>query len=228
VDFRRARTEQQRTERRRTILATAAAMLAEMPAAQISLNELSKRVGLARSNVLRYFESREAILLELLDRELADAVAELQAVPTAASAGLHDRVGRVADAIATTVAARPVLCDLVAAQAAVLERHVSTEVVLRHKRATRASVHALTRYLRSHVPELTDQQAVEVVVLTVLLVAGAWPHGQPTEALRAAYASDPTVADSTIDFADVVRRSVQLTLLGELRAGQPGDGARGA
>lgn len=34
----------------------------------MSLNELSRRAGLARSNVLRYSESREAILLELLDR----------------------------------------------------------------------------------------------------------------------------------------------------------------
>jgi AcrR family transcriptional regulator len=49
------------------MLGTAAAMLTEMPVAQITLNELSRRVGLAKSNVLRYFESREAVLLELLD-----------------------------------------------------------------------------------------------------------------------------------------------------------------
>ncbi|MEU6392218.1 hypothetical protein [Streptomyces sp. NPDC046939] len=34
-----------------------------MPVAKVSLNGLSRRVGLAKSNVLRYFESREAILL---------------------------------------------------------------------------------------------------------------------------------------------------------------------
>src|SRR3978361_993367 len=67
TSFKRARSEEQRTERKRMILDTAAAMLAEMPVAQISLNELSRRVGLAKSNVLRYFESREAVLLELLD-----------------------------------------------------------------------------------------------------------------------------------------------------------------
>jgi hypothetical protein len=43
----------------------AAAMLREMPVAELSLNELSRRVGLAKSNVLRYFETREAVLLEL-------------------------------------------------------------------------------------------------------------------------------------------------------------------
>ncbi|MFD0474903.1 TetR/AcrR family transcriptional regulator [Nonomuraea thailandensis] len=66
--FQRARSEEQRELRRRAILDATAAMLNEMPVAEVSLNELSRRVGLAKSNVLRYFESREAILLELLDR----------------------------------------------------------------------------------------------------------------------------------------------------------------
>ncbi len=65
--FQRARSDEQRAIRRQTILDTAAAMLAEMPVAELSLNELSRRVGLAKSNVLRYFDSREAVLLELLD-----------------------------------------------------------------------------------------------------------------------------------------------------------------
>ena len=51
--FQRARNEEQREIRRRAILETAAAMLDEMPVAEVSLNELSRRVGLAKSNVLR-------------------------------------------------------------------------------------------------------------------------------------------------------------------------------
>ena len=44
-------------------------MLAEKNVGDISLRELSDRVGLAKSNVLRYFDSREAIFLEVLDEE---------------------------------------------------------------------------------------------------------------------------------------------------------------
>ncbi|MGW6706432.1 TetR/AcrR family transcriptional regulator, partial [Streptomyces sp. NPDC054956] len=75
TNFQRARSEEQRAARRRAILDAAAAMLTEMPVAQVTLNELSRRAGLAKSNVLRYFESREEILLELLggaSRELVD------------------------------------------------------------------------------------------------------------------------------------------------------------
>src|SRR5215468_1533288 len=75
--FQRARSEEQREVRRQAILGAAAAMLAEMPVAQVTLNELSRRAGLAKSNVLRYFESREAVLLELLDSAWQDWLARL-------------------------------------------------------------------------------------------------------------------------------------------------------
>src|SRR3977135_2161273 len=77
TSFKRARSEEQRTQRRRMILDTTAAMLAEMPVAAVTLNELSRRVGLAKPNVLRYFESREAVLLELLDHFLQEWLTEL-------------------------------------------------------------------------------------------------------------------------------------------------------
>ena len=75
--FQRARSEEQREIRRQAILDTAAAMLDVMPVSEVSLNELSRRAGLAKSNVLRYFESREAILLELLDRATKRWLSEL-------------------------------------------------------------------------------------------------------------------------------------------------------
>ncbi len=79
VTFQRARTEEQREIRRRAILDTASAMLDEMPVAAVTLNELCRRVGLAKPNVLRYFESREAVLLELLDHFLRQWLTELAA-----------------------------------------------------------------------------------------------------------------------------------------------------
>ena len=86
--FQRARSEEQREIRRQAILDTAAAMLDVMPVSEVSLNELSRRAGLAKSNVLRYFESREAILLELLDRATKLWLSEL---PGQLAAGMAAR-----------------------------------------------------------------------------------------------------------------------------------------
>src|SRR3954468_18879968 len=128
--FQRARSDEQREERRRVILATAGGMLAEMPVSAMSLNELSRRVGLAKSNVLRYFESREAVLLELLARSLHEWVEHMAAeLPTAVRrrAGFKRRAEELATAIAGSLVTRPVLCDLMSAQAGVLEHNVSPE-----------------------------------------------------------------------------------------------------
>src|SRR5271167_4754163 len=119
--FQRARSEEQRETRRRAILGAAAAMLAEMPVAEVTLNELSRRAGLAKSNVLRYFESREAVLLELLDSAWQDWLAGLDkdlAVAVDAAASLRERTDQMAAATAASLAARPMLCDLISAQAA--------------------------------------------------------------------------------------------------------------
>ena len=83
MTFQRARTEEQREIRRRAILDAASAMLDEMPVAAVTLNELSRRVGLAKSNVLHYFESGDAGRLELLGSELSAWVDALTAAAAA-------------------------------------------------------------------------------------------------------------------------------------------------
>src|SRR3954471_24733060 len=65
--------------RRSAIITSAREMLVEKNVADISLRELSDRIGLAKSNVLRYFDSREAIFLEILDEEFQAWLADLEA-----------------------------------------------------------------------------------------------------------------------------------------------------
>lgn len=111
--------------------------------ARVSLNELRRRVGLAKSNVLRYFETREAVLLELLDAALREWLEQLDhALTTAVDAGAapSERGNQVAATLVTSPAAHPVLCDLISAQGAVLERNVSPRVAAECKRAAIASV----------------------------------------------------------------------------------------
>jgi AcrR family transcriptional regulator len=214
MEFQRARSDEQREQRRRVILSTTAAMLTEMPVAQLSLNELSRRVGLAKSNVLRYFESREAILLELLDRELRDWITELEQSLKQMGGTAHERGGIVAGQLARSLAARPVMCDLISAQAAVLERNISTEVALRHKRTTAESVQVLVDVITRVIPELTPAQAYQLIAITLLMTSAAWPQSQPSEALCAAYAADPAVAATQMDFTDFMRQTVELSISG--------------
>ncbi len=218
MTFQRARSEEQRAIRRRTILDTAEAMLGEMPVADVSLNELSRRVGLAKSNVLRYFESREAVLLELLDdfmgRWLGDLEKELD-THLRAEAAAEARAALLADVLSRTLADRVVLCDLFGAQGGVLEHNVSVAVVARHKRASLARLEAMTQIVLRAVPEIGD--GAQVFCLMSLVTAGALSaYVPPPPSLLAAYAEEPALGVLNLDLQDGLRIALTSTLLGVL------------
>ena len=217
--FQRARSEEQREARRQAILGAAAAMLAEMPVAEVTLNELSRRAGLAKSNVLRYFESREAVLLELLDSAWQDWLTQLDAeLADAVVAGdpVASRADQLAAAVAASLAARPMLCDLISAQAAVLERNVSPQVAAQYKRASIAGISALGTLLLRSVPELGQPAAFRLAGAAVMTTAALWPHTQPSAAMLAAYAADPALAAMRLDFTATLREVLEVLTAGLL------------
>jgi AcrR family transcriptional regulator len=220
--FQRARSEEQREARRQAILGATAAMLAEMPVAEVTLNELSRRAGLAKSNVLRYFESREAVLLELLDSAWRDWLSELdQNLAVRPDAVGHagpvaDRADRAALAVAVSLASRPMLCDLISAQAAVLERNVSPQIAAQYKRASIAGITALGGLLLRCVPELGSRDAFQLAGAAVMMTGALWPHTQPSPAMLAAYAAEPDLAAMRLDFTATLGEVLQVMAAGLL------------
>ena len=222
MTFQRARSAEQREIRRQAILDTAAAMLAETSVSAVSLNELSRRVGLAKSNVLRYFESREAVLLELLDqasKQWLDALpGELEAaVPPGTSA--RKRGELIATTLARSLARDHVLCDLLSSQVGVLEHNISVPVAARYKHATLDNINALAELVRRHLPEVGDE-AFMMCGGIVVLAGAVWPHSRPSASMLAAYAADPELAALCIDFADTLEYALVNFVTGTLvRAG---------
>ena len=220
MSFQRARTDEQRGERRRQILAAAAAMLTEMPVADLTLTALSRRVCLAKANVLRYFESREAVLLALLEAEVADWIAELESASLPGGGTVRERGDRLADLLATSLVRRPALCDLVSAQSTVLEHNISAETALQHKRAVHGYLETLVRFAGTHLPELGDEDAAALMQTVMLVAVAAWPASRPPQAVLDAYAADPALGVMCVDFTDVVRHTVEVTASGLLARNQ--------
>jgi AcrR family transcriptional regulator len=216
-EFARARRPEQVEARRAAILAVAQEMLAERPVAEISLRELSDRVGLAKSNVLRYFDSREAIFLEVFDRVrdqwLDDLERDLPAAtepatpaaggyrretasatpaadgnrrktePATPAAGGYRREAEVATAIAASLLRNPLLCELMAATAGVLERNIPVDFARSFK--VRASTHAtrLADLVRKELPSLSPTGASHFAGAIFVITAGLWPYARPTAAV---------------------------------------------
>lgn len=215
--FQRARSEAQREARRQVILQTAAAMLGEMSVSELSLNELSRRVGLAKSNVLRYFESREAVLLELLDSAshewLADLRARLDGVERSSAAPA--RTEAVALAITDSLVAHPLLCELISVSAAVLERNISADVARRFKVSSTEATATFAGMVGAVMPELSAPASGNFAAAATVAVAGMWPLTHPAEAMLCVY-EDPQFAAMRVSFATAMRELLATLLAGSL------------
>ena len=182
-------------------------MLTEMPVAAVSLNELSRRVGLAKSNVLRYFPSREAILLSLLTQESEDFVTEvsqrLATRPDRRRTVLR-RGELVAEVLVAALEERPVLCDLLSAQAAVLERNITVEVATDFKRSTIAQINQLAELVHRQLPELGPTGCSRLIGACLLQVGTVWTQSQPAPSVLEVYREHPELAGFRMQFADTL------------------------
>ncbi|MFD7232798.1 TetR/AcrR family transcriptional regulator [Streptomyces sp. NPDC059881] len=219
MTFQRARSEEQREIRRQAILNTTAGMLDTMRVGEVGLNALSAQVGLAKSNVLRYFESREAILLELLDRDTKQWLGGLSqqlADTIDPDASALERGKQLAAALARSLAPHRVLCDLLGAQAGVLEHNVSAETVARYKHAMVDNNATLSELARRHVPELDADGSCKVSGMVFVLAGALWGQTQPSRSVRAAYAADPELAALCWDFAEILEDTLATLIAGTL------------
>jgi AcrR family transcriptional regulator len=183
--FQRARRPEQIEARRISILETAREMLAERPVADISLRELADRVGLAKSNVLRYFDSREAIFLEVLDASWTswlDDVERALGTPLDPEPGFV-REERLAGVLVDSLLARRLLCELISAMGSVLERNISLDFARTFKRRAAANTQRLADLVSSQIPELSAAGAAHFAGGVFVLVAGMWPYANPIDAV---------------------------------------------
>ncbi|MCU1681519.1 MAG: TetR-family transcriptional regulator [Amycolatopsis sp.] len=209
--FQRARSHEQRELRRRAILDAAEVLLAEVPLEDLGLRELSRRLGTSKTNVVRYFESREGVLLALLNRTRQLWLDDLEKELPAAPADL-DGVIRV---WADTLAARPLLCQLWSLLAMVLERNVSAESVRAYKLEDLEQRTRLAGLLSERVRGLDARSALHLTRIGVVILAGLWPFANPTPAIVEATA-DPRLVDARVDFPQVYADMLGLAAQGLL------------
>ncbi len=180
-DFQRARQPDQKAERRAHILATARAMLGEdIDLSRLSLNELARRAGMAKSNVYRYFETREAVLLALLSEEWA-AWYEHMATSYQQPARGRPALDALVRHLARTLAARPLLCALTTALPSVLEHNLSEETIRYVKTRSLELFREIGGFLASRVPDLSAEQYTQLLYDGICIIAGLYPVAFPAQ-----------------------------------------------
>jgi AcrR family transcriptional regulator len=215
--FLRARRPEQKQQRREDILAAAGELALAEGVRAVSLAGIAARAGIDKSALLRYFETREQIFLELTAREWPAWVRALHdgldAVPPgAADAGPTARL--VADVVARSFGDRPLFCDLLAHTPLNLERNVSTDGVRGYKLISLAAVGEAAAIVGRALPDLTEQECLEFIAAVAALAGNLWQIANPAPALAALFASDPDLAHACVDLVPRLRRTGEILLAG--------------
>jgi AcrR family transcriptional regulator len=207
--FQRARRPDQKDQRRETILATACELAERSGVARVSLGDIATAVGLAKSNVLRYFGTREEIYLQLAMREGDDWA-------RAVTAGLAPARGylAVAAALADAYADRPLYCDLTTHAETMLEHNVSVAALKAYKDWAIEVYLRIGRLIAAADPELTELDGAGLVMAASAFVTKLFPLTRPSAALSELYEREPAIARAFPPFRPTLRRMIAATAAG--------------
>jgi TetR/AcrR family transcriptional regulator len=175
--FQRARKPEEIETRRETLLAAAVALFDEEGPQGAGLNAIAARAGFTKSNVYRYFESREDVLLSLF-------LMELTAFVDAFEARVADYKANDLDALAKAAAdqftARPRFCALLSILNLTLEQNVSEAAVISLKQAALKLNQRIAAAIVSRLPGATLEDGAWAGAMSATLVAGMWPGANPS------------------------------------------------
>lgn len=177
----RARSAEQKEERRRHLLDTAKSLLLEIPDVHdLGINELARQAQMTKSNVYRYFESSEAVLLDVLVEEFMLWHAELRK-SLDRGGKRNDTVEHIARAFSATVAARPLLCRLISIFPSILEHNVSAERMVQFKQGLLAMRKQTALDFHGCIPSISASTFERFIHLALPLLIGLWPLSHPAD-----------------------------------------------
>jgi AcrR family transcriptional regulator len=217
TDFQRARSSEAKQLREAAILDAARELGSQRGIRTVTLTDIAAAVGMHKSALLRYFETREQIFLRLTAegwREWGPALrASLEEAATSDSPAAPTEVAAI---MAASLAARPMFCDLLAQAPLNLERNVSLDSVRAFKLVTLEEVSATTEVLRRILPGLSEEQAIDLIAAATSLSGAYWQMATPGPAVEQLYRSDPRLAHAVVDVQPRVTRTLAALLRGFL------------
>ncbi|MBE8477373.1 TetR family transcriptional regulator [Streptomyces justiciae] len=207
-EFLRARRPEHKEQRRQAILDAARRLAVDSGVHNVTLSGVAAEVGLAKSNMSRYFGTREEMYLELASecwRDWGRAVVERLSTGDAVVATLTE-----------TLQARPMFCDLLGHTATSLEHNVSVPAASGHKRAMIVVIDELGDAIAAADRRLTEKEGRDLVMAAAGLAGAVYAAANPPSTLAEAYERNPELAAARPEFEPTLRR-----LLGAIAAGLP-------
>ena len=172
MKWQRARSEEQKEERISEIVTATARLYDTYTFDEITFARIAKEARFTRSNLYKYFKTKEEIFLGLLGQDIANW---RRSLVEALRPGEVKSIGECAAIWARTLTEHERLLRLFSILFTSLEKNVSLESLVRFKSATRIELATMAQLLCTLFPTLTPEKAGRFLHVQGALAIGLYP-----------------------------------------------------
>jgi AcrR family transcriptional regulator len=225
VTRRRARSPEDKAARRRAVLDEAWRLFQGRPWSELTMAQVAKGVGLSKAALYRYFDTKEALFLAVVESRLEAWLGglgrQLDALARPA------RAEAVADVLCASLAARPALVRLLSLLHVALEQNLPQVEALRFKRALHAALTRTGEQLAGAAGLDGSAAGLQAVLAIHALIIGLWQVSDIPPRL-ARLLEEGELQELRVSFQPALRQAVAALLRGLATPGQVRRAARSA
>jgi len=185
MEWQRARTDEKKSARRDAIYSAALTLFKRKGYENVSLNGIAAEAGFTKSNLYRYFSSREEIFLnifsDLFEKWVDDCLRRLRKLEQDAS------ITRFASTWIRSMKAHSQYLDLTPLMHISLERNSSMEQLIVFKRVAMNRLYEIAVEINRIYPALTIQKAFSYLTLSFAATTNYWAASTENDALKEIY-----------------------------------------
>jgi AcrR family transcriptional regulator len=201
--FTRARQPDQIEERKEAILQSALTLFVNKGLENVSLSDIASKMGCAKSNLYRYFETREDIYLHILQRE--GAAWEKKAQSALKKLEGNGTVPLVAEALSKSFNGAKTYCSLMSVINSVLEKNLSAERVINFRSTFYKRRERIATLIAAALPGVPKESVQPLMFSIFAHVAGLWPLSHPDVETKK-WLTKPEFEHLKLDFEDEMTR----------------------
>ena len=208
--WQRARSPDQISQRTATILEAAGEVFSEMPYEKVTMRLIANRANFTRSNLYRYFNTREEIFLTLFQTDVDAWMNEMNdSFNLSSSVSIDSFVSLWTDILLR----QKRLLRLSPLLAISLEKHVTERVYRDFKISLKDMALSVFPVLKKALSGFNKEAIGGFLLFNLALVAGAWPMSQYSEMQRSVL-SEPDLSWMKMDFKNFLQKSIAAYLRG--------------
>ncbi len=206
----RARSDQDKNARREQLLEVAAELWTEKNFASITMLEVANRAQLAKGTTYLYFQTKEELLLALLERELEAWFLELG---TSLHAQKSFTPKAFAQLIANSLSQRQDFTRLICIQASILEHNIDFERAVAFKSFLLESALSAATLIEAKLEFLKRGEGMVLLQRINALIIGFYDLAHPSQIVKAVL-EKPEMKVLRIDFFKQFQSTLETLLIG--------------